>query len=193
MLIATAEGSISEHLTVRKCKSSCPVGCSDDEQGRPRLDRCEDWASALEAMRVTADSSASDPWNSPPIRSVAGRIYALGVGRISPRTSARTSTGARSFQPKCGCERRRCGRRRTCGRGSSHATPRMRSASAHAAVAATRAPRRGPPRHHPVGCSAPGLRIILSTSAMCCSSRVICSRAYSSSHTLLSTTSASRL
>ena len=48
-------------------------------------------------------------------------------------------------------------------------------------------------RHHPVGCSSPGLRIILSTSAMCCSSRVICSRAYSSSHTLLSTTSASRL
>ena len=46
---------------------------------------------------------------------------------------------------------------------------------------------------YPVGCSSPGFRIILSTSAMCCSSRVICSRAYSSSHTLLSTTSPSRL
>ena len=46
---------------------------------------------------------------------------------------------------------------------------------------------------YPMGWSSPGFRIILSTSAICCSSSAICSRAYSSSHTLLSTTSASRL
>lgn len=40
----------------------------------------------------------------------------------------------------------------------------------------------------PAGVSSPGLRIIFSTSAMCCSSSWICSRAYSSSHTLLSRT-----
>ena len=40
----------------------------------------------------------------------------------------------------------------------------------------------------PAGVSSPGFRIIFSTSAMCCSSSVICSRAYSSSQTLLSRT-----
>jgi len=44
---------------------------------------------------------------------VAVPTSALDVARTSPRTSARTSMGARSFQPKCGCERRRCGRRRS--------------------------------------------------------------------------------
>src|SRR4030095_14056622 len=90
----------------------------------------------------------------------------------------------------------RCGRlRRLEPRDTSHALGirARRSRPPSQLSPATPAPRRGPPRHHPVGCSSPGLRIILSTSAMCCSSRVICSRAYSSSHTLLSTTSASRL
>ena len=41
------------------------------------------------------------------------------------------------------------------------------------------------------GVSSPGLRIIFSTSAMCCSSSLICSRAYSSSQTLLSRTRSS--
>jgi hypothetical protein len=41
------------------------------------------------------------------------------------------------------------------------------------------------------GLSSPGLRIIFSTSAMCCSSSLICSRAYSSSQTLLSRTRSS--
>ena len=41
---------------------------------------------------------------------------------------------------------------------------------------------------HPAGASSPGLRIIFSTSAMCCSSSWICARAYSSIHTLLSRT-----
>ena len=45
----------------------------------------------------------------------------------------------------------------------------------------------------PARFSSPGLRIIFSTSAMCCSSSWICSRAYSSSHTLWSATSPSRL
>jgi hypothetical protein len=49
------------------------------------------------------------------------------------------------------------------------------------------------PRAQPARCNSPGLRIIFSTSAMCCSSSWICSRTYSSSHTLLSSTSASRL
>ena len=83
------------------------------------------------------------------------------------------------------------------------ATSRSISASAQPSsrrISAECSPRPGGKRgdalavpYRPAGLSSPGLRIIFSTSAMCCSSSWICSRAYSSSHTLLSSTIASRL
>jgi hypothetical protein len=46
--IRASDGSkVQSHLA--------PVGGSDDEEGRPRLDRCHDWAGALEVTWVTAD------------------------------------------------------------------------------------------------------------------------------------------